>query len=330
MKNSKILFIAVIILLIIGLAWFLISSDKKTDPEALISPEEAGQELSELDKMRQEALIRWQANCEADGGVWLSDYEMCYTEENALAMKESCEFFEGTWVEDSMIYECEIKDEVFKLGEWEMIEWEMYEEMKSSCLDYGGEWLGGAGEACVVDGDTFYQGRWLVLDEMEESCVNEFGGQWLGGEETECKIDGVVYPGNWVQIFAMKDSCKGIDGTWLGGEENQCKVNGEVYSYGSWERIEEMKESCEEVGGSYVGGDRFRCDIEGKVYFDGSWERIAKAPSMGERCIEDGGSWDAGRRTCEGLEKDWCDEILMELDLGSVGWNGDTLSCFIY
>lgn len=80
-----------------------------------------------------------------------------------------------------------------------------------------------------------------------------------------------------------------------------------------------MKESCEEVGGEYIGGDRFRCDWDGNVYFDRSWERAAKAPSMGERCIEDGGSWDEGRRACSGLEKEWCDDILVELDLGAFG-----------
>jgi len=329
MKIAKPLLIAIIALLLIVLVWLLMPSDKDSDPKGLVSSE-IGQELSELDIMKQEALIRWQANCEADGGTWLSDYEICFTEETALMMKESCGIFEGVWIDDSMLYECEINGEMFKLGEWEMIQWDMYEKMKSSCLDIGGAWLGGVGKSCMIGGDIFYQGRWLVLDEMKESCINEFGGQWLGGENTECRIDGIVYPGNWVQIMAVKDSCENIGGTWLAGDNNQCRIHGQIYSRQSWERIEEMKKSCEEVIGTYIGGDRFRCDLEGKVYFDGSWQRASKALKIGERCIADGGYWNVNRSACEELEKIWCDNILIEFDLGSVGWNENALSCFIY
>jgi hypothetical protein len=329
MKNTKPLFIVIIILFIIGLTWILISRDKPTIP--IVSPdEEISEEINEDEQRRQEALIRWQTNCEDGGGTWITEYEMCYSQENAERLRESCEAINGTWIEDSMIYECEINGEMFKLGEWEMIDWKTYDEMKQSCLDSDGEWIGGADMACSINSDVFYMGGWMVLDEMEESCVNKFGGEWLGGESAECEIDGVVYPGNWVQIYAMKDSCEEIGGEWLGGEKNECRVNGQIYSQQSWERIDEMKESCEEIGGEYIGGDRFRCDWEDDVYFDKKWERAALAPSMEERCIEDGGSWDEGRRSCDGLEKDWCDNILVELDLGAVGWNDDSLSCILY
>jgi len=324
MKKTNLLFITIIILLIIALVWVLIPKKEEIDSDENIS-EEKSQELIEAERRRQEALIRWQTNCEADGGTWMSEQEMCYTDETALEMKESCELAGGDWLEDSRLYECEINGEVFQGGEWTMIEWDRYEEMKESCLDSGGEWLGGAGEACNISGDTFYSGKWLVLGEMEESCINEFGGEWLGGENTECKIDGVVYPGNWVQIMDLKDSCLDIDGQWLGGEKNQCQVNGQTYSYGAWKRIEEMKESCENIGGQYIGGDRFRCDFEGSVYFDGNWERTVKVPILKERCISAGGTWLANTRACQGLEKDWCDSMLVELDLGSVGWNSETL-----
>ncbi len=329
MKKATPLLIAIIAILVIALAWFLISSNKEADP--VVSPnEEISQELIEEETARREALSRWQTNCEADGGSWITEHEMCYTEENAEMLKESCEAMDGTWIEDSMLYECEINGERFSRGEWEMIEWEMYGEMRESCLDIGGEWLGGAEEACMINGDTFYGGRWMVLGEMEESCEVEFGGKWLGGENTECEIDGRVYPGNWVQVFAMKDSCEDTGGEWIGGDDNECRVNGQTYSRQSWERIDEMKESCEAVGGEYIGGDRFRCDWDGNVYFDANWERAALAPSMGERCVADGGEWNTGAKTCSGLSKDWCDNILVELDLGSVGWNNNALSCMLY
>lgn len=329
MKKTNLFFITIIILLAMALVWVLISKNQEIDPESNIA-EEKSQELIEGQKRQQEALIRWQANCEADGGIWISEEEMCYNEENALAMKESCELVGGEWVEDSLLYECKINDEVFKGGEWEMIEWEAYEKMKASCLDSGGKWLGGVAEACNISGDTFYQGKWLVLEEMKESCLNEFGGEWLGGEETQCQIDGVIYPGNWVQMFALKDSCLEIDGQWLGGENNQCQVAGQKYSHGAWIKIKEMKESCQSVGGEYIGGDRFRCDYEGYVYFDGNWEKVVKVPILKERCISAGGTWVAKAKACQGLEKDWCDAMLVELDLAAVGWNSEALSCYIY
>jgi hypothetical protein len=303
---------------------------EKNDLENSNTETTVPENLSEAEVRRQEALSRWETNCEKDGGTWISEYEMCYSEENAERMRESCEDIGGTWLEDSMIYECEIKGEMFKLGEWEMINWEVYDERKESCLDYNGEWLGGAQMACTLDGDTFYQGKWMVLDEMEESCVNEFGGEWLGGEETKCLIDEQIYPGNWVQVFAMKDSCEDVGGEWLGGDNNYCQVNDKVYSHGAWERIDEMKESCEDVGGEYIGGDRFNCDLDGDIYFNKKWERVAKAPSMGEICIEDGGEWSEANMRCQGLDKQWCDDILVELELGSVAWNEDESSCFIY
>lgn len=320
MKNKNFLFIALVIIFLIALVWFVVDKqEKKVDPKT-----------PEMEVLKQEALTRWQTNCEADGGTWIAEYEMCYNEENALTMKESCKAMDGVWTEDSMLYECEINGEMFKLGEWNMVMWETYEEMKQSCLDYSGEWLGGANEACNINGDMFYAGRWMVLDEMEESCVVEFGGEWLGGENTECLIDNITYPGNWVQIFTMKDSCEYVGGEWLAGENNECRVNGQIYSRQAWKRIDEMKDSCESVGGEYIGGDRFRCDLNDNVYFDKSWERAVKAPSMGTRCVEDGGVWNEERRSCEGLEKDWCNGILAELDLGGIGWNGDTLSCILY
>lgn len=240
MKNAKFLLIAVIALLIIVFAWLALSGDKSPKPDVLDDPISVEQDI-----LRQEALIRWQANCEADGGVWLSEYEFCYDEETALMMRESCENFDGVWLENSRLYECEVNGEVFRGGEWEMIDWDRFEEMKTSCLDSGGDWIGGAGEGCSLGGDIFYSGMWMVLGEMEESCINEFGGTWLGGENTECRINGVVYPGNWVQVFAVKESCESSGGSWLGGDRNECQIAGDVYTFSSWERIEEMRESCE-------------------------------------------------------------------------------------
>ncbi len=337
MKNTKPLFIVIIILLIIALAWFLISSETPTEPEPVVTPdEEISEEIDELEQMRQDALVRWERNCEEEqNGVWIAEHEMCFTEENAEMLKESCEAMDGIWIEDSMLYECEIDGEMWKLGEWEMVEWEMYEEMRESCLDHGGEWIGGAEAACEIDGDVFYMGMWTTLDEMEESCIVEFGGEWLGGEETECEIDGVVYPGNWVQVFAMKDSCEDMGGEWIGGEDRRCEIDDYVYSRQTWERIDEMRDSCEDSGGVYLGaeyddGDKFKCELNGEVYYNKHWERAAKAPSMGERCVEDGGDWNEETRTCQGLDLDWCSNIDMELSLRGLSWHQDTLSCTIY
>jgi hypothetical protein len=51
---------------------------------------------------------------------------------------------------------------------------------------------------------------------------------------------------------------------------------------------------------------------------------------MEEMCLEDGGEWKGMNNACQGLDKEWCDDILVELELGSVGWKENTASCFVY
>jgi hypothetical protein len=326
MKKPSPILIGVIIIILIVLIWLIVSLIKNT--KQLPSTEIITQE-TEIDILKKEALIRWQTNCEADGGTWVKDYEMCYQESIAQTLRASCQTAGGIWVEKSLIYECDINNERFKAGEWEIIDWERYQEMKQSCLDYNGEWLGGVNEACKLNGDIFYAGRWLVLNEMEDSCINEFNGQWLGGENTKCLIDNITYPGNWVQIFSMKDSCTSQGGEWLGGDNNQCQINNQVYSNQAWEQIPDMKTSCESIGGGYIGGDRFRCDWEGNAYFDKAWERFVLAPSMGELCIENSGNWNEDTKTCQGLDNDWCIGLISELGLSVIYYNDDTKSCYI-
>lgn len=331
MKKKSSLLIAILLVLLIALVWLIVDRQvEKSDLKNSKTETTIDEEFDGIEVRRQAALARWETNCEKDGGTWISEYETCYSEENAERMKASCEAEEGVWVEDSMIYECEIKGEVFKLGEWEMIDRENYDKMKESCLDNKGEWLGGVQMACTLDGDTFNNGIWRFLGEMEESCVNEFGGEWLGGEETECLIDERIYPGNWVQVFAMKDSCENTGGEWLSGENNQCQIDEQVYSHSAWERIEEMKGSCEDAGGRYIGGDSFSCDLDGAVYVNKRWEIADKLPSMGEACTEDGGEWTKSTKTCQGLDKQWCDDILVKLELGSIAWKEGSAACVVY
>ena len=330
MKNKKSLIITIALVLIIFLVWLFIDRQGYYT-ELEISKHDDAVVYHEGEVEDLEQILSWQTNCEEEqNGVWIAEHKLCYTEENALILKESCQDMKGAWIEGSLLYECKINNEVFKFGEWERIDWEFYEEIKESCLDMGGNWLGGIEEACVLNDNTFYYGKWLLLGEMEENCVNEFGGDWLGGEETKCEINGIIYPGNWVQIFYMKDTCEDIGGEWMGGTENECRVNEMMYSNQSWERIEEMKTSCEGVGGEYIGGDRYGCLWNGNMYFDAQWERAVLIPSVRERCIEDGGDWNDRNRSCVGLSKEWCDNILVEFDLGAVGYNSNRLSCIIY
>ncbi|MCF7820584.1 MAG: hypothetical protein K9M44_03905 [Candidatus Pacebacteria bacterium] len=325
MQKNKILTIILVITLVILVAWYLASSftnnneSNKTTKNNLIS--------QEMDILKLQ-----QSKCQEDGGTWVKDRQFChvYNEEKAEILKKSCEDLNGTWFSDSRYYECEIDGDLWQYGDWEMVNWETFKDNKESCLESEGKWFGGVDEACEIDDDVFYRGKWMVLDEMEDSCINEFGGEWLGGENTECKIEGVVYPGNWVQIFTLKESCQDSGGTWLGGEGNQCRIGSEIYNNQAWERLGEMKTSCEESGGVFKGGEKFRCDIDNVVYYNKNWERLSKADSMGQSCEASGGSWEAETRTCSGLSLEWCGSINEELELGGLGWREASLSCYIY
>lgn len=326
MKKSNVLITIFVLLVVVLGVWYFMSSGEEKEVEV------NNEITNEIDPQMAEALARWEANCQAEGGEWLTERQFChkYDSERAEELKLSCENLEGEWLADSQYYECIIDGDKWQYGEWEMIEWEMFKEMKTSCLDEGGEWLGGVEQACEISGDTFYQGRWLVLGEMQESCVNEFGGEWLGGEQTECKIEGVVYPGNWVQIFQMKDTCLAEGGIWLGGENNECKIGDDVYQNQSWQRLSEMRESCESIGGTFKGGEKYRCDWQGKVYYNKSWERAVKSVDMAEACLADGGDWDDNSKACLGLSLEWCGEIDAQLDMGGLGWKESNRSCYIY
>lgn len=322
-KNKAFLIILIIILLILG-AWYLVSSFSNG----------GSQENTEanLNFQETEPFMEQKSNCEVEGGMWLVDRNFChiYNQEQANLLQESCEELEGEWLVESEKYECIIDGELWQYGEWEMLDWQMFMANKESCLDSGGAWLGGLEEACEINGDTFYRGQWLVLEEMENLCVNEYSGEWLGGEDLACKIDGEVYPGNFVSVFEMKASCEENKGTWLGGDNNECQISSEIYENKSWERIEEMKTSCEEAGGVYVGGNKFSCDINDVVYDNKLWERVSKADVMGQRCEDDGGNWEVETKTCSGLALEWCMDINEELEFNGLGWRESDLSCYVY
>ncbi len=316
MKKNKVFIIILIIILVVLGFWYLSStfSDREAD--------------SNLSSQEQESL----KSCQDNGGIWLKDRQFChiYSPEIAEFLQENCENFNGEWLSDSRKYECIINDELWQYGDWEMINWDSFNRNKQSCLEVDGTWLGGVNEACELNGDIFYRGTWENLEALQNSCINEFGGEWLGGENVECKIDDVIYPGNWVQAFTLKDSCEEASGTWLGGDSGQCKVGSYIYENQAWERLEEMKTSCENSGGVFKGGAKFRCDIGDTVYYNKNWERISKADTMGQSCKADGGTWESEARTCSGLSLDWCGNINEELELGGLGWKETSLSCYIY
>ena len=304
MNKIKPIVIGVIIIFLLALILVFISKQLKKDeplPEREKSAEEA-----QLDWLKQEALMRWEINCAEENGIWVPEHEMCYQDNIASEMKTSCELMNGFWLEDSLIYECRINNEIFKKGEWALIDWEKYENSKQSCLANKGEWLGGAQEACKINGNIFYSNQWLLLAEMEKSCVKEFKGKWLGGEKMECLLDGIIYPGNWVQIINMKDSCLNYGGEWLGGDDSSCLVDEAIYSNKSWELIEDAKFSCNQYGGEFIGGDIFACSINDEIFYNKQWERASVAPNMSAMCESDGGIWLDEYRECEGLSVDWC------------------------
>lgn len=329
MKKNNLLIAVIGIVVIIFAAWYLMGS---VGEGGKVTPQGNGESIAEVDPELAEYLALRQAECQANSGEWLSERQGChiYDAEVADQLKLSCEEAEGEWLADSKYYECIIKGEKWQLGDWQMIQREIYDELKQSCLDKEGEWLGGTNQSCKLSGDVFEQGQWLALDEMQISCESEFKGKWLGGENMECKIDGLVYPGNWEQVFRLRDSCQLAGGTWLGGENNECQIANDVYQNQSWERLTEMRDSCESVGGVFKGGEKFRCDYEGKVYYNRSWERTAKSGDMAKACLTAAGTWDASLNACNGVDLDWCNEINSELDLGGLSYSETRSSCYIY
>lgn len=322
MRKTNIL-IAIVILLFLGFGlWYLLDSQIEKENRVKILVEDPSLVADDLPA---------KITCESEGGMWVDEREFCqfHDSERAEQLKLSCENSSGEWLSDSSYYECLIDGEIWQHGDWEIIDIEHYGELKQSCLEAEGEWLGGIEPTCMIKGDVFKQGQWLALESMEKSCVDEFQGEWLGGEKMECKIEGVVYPGNWVQFFNVKETCEREGGTLLAGEDNECQIGADIFKNQSWERLEEMRQSCESIGGDFQGGLDFGCLYQDKIYYYKNWEIVIKSDDMAKACLKDGGTWDSEAKACHGLSLDWCLQIETELNIGGVAWNKNKASCSV-
>lgn len=178
-------------------------------------------------------------------------------------------------------------------------------ELEASCLAAYGIWLNDDEFSCEIDGVTYPHGSWEMIEEKYSSCL-EHQGAWLGGIEFACEIDEKIYNGNWEQVMVFKNSCQDLAGVWLAGDNNECSLDGQVYTNGTWNKLSAMKDSCLQYGGEFLAGPDFECQIYDDVYKNNEWVRVAVAPSIGEKCEADGGTWLPEYQECEGLPLDWC------------------------
>ncbi len=318
MKKANPLILMAIIILIIVAVWYLLPSQEKAIERIEV-------DTTDLAFICYEYGADWiEGDCLINGQP--------VPEEDLLYLAEliaDCQRRTGQYLGEG---QCEIDGESYFLDMLVMFDDEEYmayigelrAELKSSCLDQGGTWLGGNlleefDWQCEIDGEILRGGEWEWLDEMKINC-EEYGGTWLGGEDWRCEIKGTVFPGNWQRYFDWEESCQAAGGIWLGGDIDgsyhswECNIDGEIFADGSWQRIEEMKLSCEEYGGTWLGGSDFACEVFDGVYDKEQWVRASAADRMGEACLAAGGIWLADHKECEGLSVQWCADIEMELE----------------
>jgi hypothetical protein len=317
MKKTNILILGIIIILIILVIW-LFPSQKKVDVNdlAFICQDYGGELIND------ECLISDQVVPVEELNRWSDLIVTCQNKGKYLG-KGECQI-------DKEIYQLEMVP-MFDDQEYMTYISELRTEMKDSCQNYGGKWLGGNlldefTWECEVDGEILVGGEWETLEAMKTSCA-EYNGSWLGGEDFECMIDGRAYPGNWERYFSLKNSCEEVNGIWL-SDSWQCDINGDLYIDGFWERIEEMKDSCESYGGTWIGGTNFECQVFEDNYTNKQWVRVSAKDRMAEACRAEGGNWLEKELECEGLPLQWCIDIEQELDeIKGLGFKEKASTC---
>ncbi len=139
-------------------------------------------------------------------------------------LKDSCQEYGGMWLgqfEDTFV--CEI-DGIPYFGNWASY-FRSQEECEKSDGDFialskdnFSDWN------CVVDGKSYREGRWSRIEEMKESCL-EFNGVWLGGDNFECEVFGDIQTnGQWVRLSYsdnMAERCQSDGGDW-DSENRKC------------------------------------------------------------------------------------------------------------